>query len=139
MPKDEFDARFVPEKRPKLSEGRKQGLLWILLAVGLPLIVSLFQDQGALRFTKSEKIFERNITPRERQELREAVDQYRARLDTIQRVIEDVKAKYRGEIGEGYYSERWIVHDVEGFAIPFKYVLALGGLIALAGLAKLIL
>jgi hypothetical protein len=139
MPKDDWDARFIPEKRRRFSEGRKQGLFLILVAIGIPLIVFFFQDDGALRFYSSEKVFERNITPKERQEIGEAVAKYKAGLDTIQKAVENVKEKYRGEIGEGYGSEMWIVHEKDGVAIPFKYFLGLGSLLALIGLGKLIL
>ena len=140
MPKDDWDARFIPEKRPRwFSEGRRQGLMLILVAIGIPLVVFFFQDDGALRFYSSEKVFERNITPKERQEIGAAVEAYKARLDTVQRLVEDVKEKYRGEIGEGYGSETWVVHEKDGFAIPFKYFLGLGALLGLIGVGKLIL
>jgi hypothetical protein len=139
MPRDEWDARFIPEKRPRFSEGRKQGIFLILLAIAIPLVAFFFQDKGALRFYSSEKVFERNITPKERQELKAAIDRAKASLDKVQRAVEDVKEKYRGEIGEGYYADRWVVHDVDGFAIPFKYILGLGVLVALFGLGKLLL
>lgn len=139
MPKDDWDARTIPAKRPRFKEGRRQGLLLILAAIGIPLIVFFFQDEGELRFYGSEKVFERNITPTERAEIRAAIDKQTARLDKIQRAIEEIKQKYRGQIGEGYYRERWVVHSKEGFAVPFKYFLALGGIIGLIGLGKLIL
>ncbi len=139
MPQDEWDARFIPERRKRLSEGRKQGIFLILLAIAIPVVAFFFQDNGALRFYSSEKVFERNVTPKERQELKAAIDRYKTRLDKVQKVVEDVKEKYRGAIGEGYYSDRWVVHDMDGFAIPFKYILGLGALVALIGLGKLLL
>ncbi len=139
MAKDDWDARTIPMKRRGISEGRKQGLLLILVAIGIPLIVSFFQDDGALRFYSTERVFERTITPRESQEIRAAVDKYKAKLDGIQRAVEGVKQRYRGMMGEGYTTERWVIHTVDGFAVPFKYFLAFGALLALIGVAKLIL
>ncbi len=139
MPKDEWDARTIPLKRRGISEGRKQGLLLLLVAVGIPLIVSFFQDDGALRFYPTERVFERTITPRESQEIKAAVDKYKAKLDGIQRAVEDVKQRYRGMMGEGYTTERWVIHTVDGFAVPFKYFLAFGAVLALIGIAKLII
>lgn len=139
MARDDWDARFIPERKRGLSEGRKQGLLLLLVAVGIPLIVSFFVDDGALRFYPSERVFERTITPRESQEIKAAVEKYRARLDGIQQAVEDVKARYRALMGEDYMTERWIIHTVDGFAIPFKYFLAFGAVLALIGVAKLII
>jgi len=139
MPKDEWDARLLPETRPRTRGGRRQGLLLILIAIGIPAIVFFFQDNGALRFYSSENVSERTLSPKEKQEIREAVDRYKAKLDAVGRIVEDVKERYRNATGEGYTSERWVFHNVEGFAIPFKYFLALGGLIGLIGLGKLIL
>jgi hypothetical protein len=139
MADDDWDARRLPPpRRPRIRRGRRQGLLLILAAVGIPLAVFFFQDEGALRFSRSENVFERNITPTERREIRAAIDRYKARLDGIQKVVEEVKEKYRTEIGEGYYNERWIVRSKSGFAIPFKYFLALGAVLALVGIGKLV-
>lgn len=137
--KDDWDARFIPERRRGISEGKKQGLLLLLAAVGIPLIVSFFQDDGALRFYPTERVFERTITPRESQEIKAAVARYKARLDGIERAVEEVKGRYRGMMGEGYTTERWVIHTVDGFAIPFKYFLAFGAVLALIGVAKLII
>jgi hypothetical protein len=142
MPKkDEWDARFMPEKaRPRRrSNGRSQGLLLILVAIGIPLIVFFMQEDGALRFSETDKVFERTLTSEERQEIRLAIDKHKAKLDSIQRLIEEVKEKYRGETGVSYDRDVWVVHVKEGLAIPFKYVLALGALIFLLGIGKLIL
>ena len=139
MSEDDWDARTIPKRKPRISEKRKQGLLFLLIAVGIPLIVAFFQDRGALRFYPSERVFERTLTPRESLEIRAAVDRYKAKLDGIQRAVEDVKERYRGLMGEGYTTERWVVHTVDGFAIPFKYLLALGAVLALIGVAKLML
>jgi hypothetical protein len=140
MADDDWDARRLPlPRRPRVQRGWRQGLVLILAAVGIPLAAFFFQDEGALRFARSENVFERNITPTERREIKDAIDRYKARLDGIRKVVEEVKERYRAEIGEGYYSERWIVHSKAGFAIPFKYVLALGAVLALVGIGKLVL
>jgi hypothetical protein len=142
MPKkDDWDARFAPQvkRRWLRGSGRSQGLLLILLAVGIPLVVFFLQEDGALRFYEQDKIFERTLTSEERQEIRQAIDKYKAKLDTIQRVVEDVKDKYRGETGVSYDRDMWVVHTKDGLAIPFKYVLAFGAVLFLVGVGKLVL
>jgi len=139
--KDDWDARFIPQAKRSRRRGgdRSQGLLLLLVAVGIPLVVFFFQVDGALRFYKTDKIFERTLTSEERQEIRQAIDKHKAKLDTIQRVIEEVKEKYRGETGASYERDVWVVHVKEGLAIPFKYVLAFGAILFLIGIGKLIL
>ena len=143
MPKkrDDWDARFIPEAKTRRwgASGRSQGLLLILLAVGIPLVVFFLQEDGALRFYNTDKVFERTLTQAEKQEIQAAVNNHKAKLDKIQRVIEEVKEKYRGETGENYDRDAWIVHVKEGLAIPFKYVLAFGAILFLIGIGKLIL
>lgn len=139
--KDDWDARFMPEakKRRQRGSGRSQGLLLILLAVGIPLVVFFLQVDGALRFYEEDKVFERTLTSEERQEIRQVIDQYKAKLDKIQRVVEEVKDKYRGETGVSYDRDVWVVHVKQGLAIPFKYVLAFGAILFLIGIGKLVL
>jgi hypothetical protein len=139
--KDDWDARFVPEtKRSRRRSGdRSQGLLLLLVAIGIPLVAFFFQVDGALRFYETDKVFERTLTSEERQEIRQAIDKHKAKLDKIQRVIEEVKEKYRGETGVSYERDVWVVHVKEGLAIPFKYVLAFGAILFLIGIGKLIL
>ena len=139
MPKDDWDARFIPTKRRGMSEGRRQGLLIILIAIGIPLVVFFFQDEGKLRFTSRETVFERTLTPSEKEEIRQAVERYKENLDGVRQIVEEVKEKYRGEIGEGYDRELWVVTTREGLAIPFKYFLALGAVLFLVGVGRLIL
>lgn len=142
MPKkDDWDARFIPEaKRSRWRSGRRsQGLLLILLAIGIPLVVFFLQVDGALRFYETDKVFERTLTQAEKQEIQAAIKKHKAKFGTIQRAIEEVKEKYRGETGEGYDRDVWIVHVKEGLAIPFKYVLAFGAILFLIGIGKLIL
>jgi hypothetical protein len=136
--RDEWDARFAPEKvrRPR-GAGRNQGLTLMLLAVGIPLVAFFIQVDGALRFSTHDKVFERTLTDAERQEIRAAVAAEQAKLDPIQKVVEKVKEKYRGETGESYDRDVWVVRVKEGLAVPYKYVLALGGLLFLVGLGKL--
>jgi len=142
MPKkDDWDARFMPEakRRRQRGGGRSQGLVLILLAIGIPLVVFFIQVDGALRFYEEDKIFERTLTSEERQEIRQAIDKHKAKLDKIQRVVEGVKEKYRGETGVSYERDVWVVHVKEGLAIPFKYVIAIGAVLFLIGVGKLIL
>ena len=54
-------------------------------------------------------------------------------------IVEKIKEKYRGETGASYDRDVWVVHVKEGLAIPYKYVLALGGLLVLVGVGKLII
>ncbi len=139
MAKDDWDARFIPPKRRRMSDGRRQGLLIILVAIGIPLVVFFLQDEGKLRFTTRETVFERTLTPAEKQEIRQAVAKHRESLDTVRKAVEEVKEKYRGELGEAYDRDVWVVTTREGLAIPFKYFLALGGVLFLVGVGRLIL
>ena len=137
--RDEWDARFAPQKirRPR-GAGRNQGLTLMLLAVGIPLVVFFIQVDGALRLSTQDKVFERTLTDTERQEIRAAVVGQQAKLDAIQKVVEKIKEKYRGEMGASYDRDVWVVHVKEGLAIPFKYVLAVGALLFLLGLGRLV-
>jgi uncharacterized protein HemX len=138
--RDEWDARRAPEKvrRPR-GAARNQALTLMLLAIGIPLVTFFIQVDGAVRFWTEDKVFERTLTAEEQQEIRAAIAKNKAKLDTIQRVVETVKEKYRAETGVGYERDVWIVHVKEGLAIPFKYILALGALLFLVGLGKLII
>lgn len=136
---DEWDARFgKPQKlRRQRGGGLNQGLTLILLGIGLPLVTFFLQVDGALRFSAREQVFERTLTPNEKQEIRAAVTRHQAKLDAVERVVEKIKEKYRGEIGEGYDRDVWVVTIKEGLAIPYKYVLAVGALILLVGVGRL--
>jgi hypothetical protein len=137
---DEWDARFAPEKvRRFRGAGRSQGLTLMLLGVGIPLVLFFVQVDGVLRFSTQDKVFERTLTSAEQQEIRAAVVQHQAKLDTIQKAVEKIKEKYRGETGASYEQDVWVVHVKDGLAIPYKYVLALGALLFLVGLGKLII
>lgn len=136
--RDEWDARFAPENvRRRRGSGRNQGLTLMLLAVGIPLVVFFIQVDGALRFSTQDKVFERTLTDAERQEIRAAVAAEQAKLDPVQKAVEKIKEKYRGETGERYDRDVWVVRVKEGLAIPFKYILAFGALLFLVGLGKL--
>jgi hypothetical protein len=137
--RDEWDARLAPPKIRRGGGGRSQGLLLMLIAIGIPLVVYFIQVDGALRFYEVDKVFERALTPAEKQEIRTAVDKQKLKLDTVQRIVEEIKETYRSGIGESYEQDMWTVHVKEGFAIPYKYVLALGALLFLIGVGKLIL
>ena len=137
--RDEWDARFVEKPVRRRGSGRNQGILLILLAVGIPLVAFFIQVDGALRFSSKDMVFERTLTAAEQQEIRAAVDKHKAKLDTVQRIVEEIKETYRGETGAGYERDAWVVHVKEGLAIPFKYVLGLGALLFLVGIGKFIL
>lgn len=137
--RDEWDARLPPPVTRRRGQGRSQGLLLILVAIGIPLIVFFLQTDGALRFYEEDKVFERTMTPEEKQEIRTAIANQKAKLDTIQRVVEEIKETYRSETGASYERDTWVVHVKEGLAIPFKYILGLGALIFLIGIGKLII
>jgi hypothetical protein len=137
--RDEWDARLPPPVSRRRGGGRSQGLLLILIAIGIPLVVFFLQTDGALRFYEQDKVFERTLTPEEKQEIRTAVANHKTKLDTVQRIVEEIKEAYRGETGASYERDTWVVHIKEGLAIPFKYVLGLGALIFLVGVGKLVL
>ena len=139
--RDDWDARLMPEgKRPRLrGSGRNQGLSLMLLGIGIPLVLFFIQVDGVFRFSTEDKIFERTLTLTEQQEIRDAVAKEQAKLDPVQKAIEQIKEKYRGETGASYDRDVWVVHVKEGLVIPYKYVLALGALLFLIGLAKLII
>jgi len=142
MPKkDDWDARFAPEAKRtrRRGDGRSQGLLLMLIAIGIPLVVFFLQVDGALRLSEQDKVFERTLTTAEQQEIRAAIDKHKAKLDMVQRIVEEIKETYRGETGASYERDVWVVHVKEGLAIPFKYVLAFGAILFLIGIGKLIL
>ena len=136
---DEWDARLPPPASRRRGEHAHQGLVLILLAIGIPLITFFIQTDGALRFSEVDKVFERTLTAQEQQDIRAAIDKRKASLDTMQRIVEEIKETYRGETGASYERDVWVVHVKEGLAIPFKYVLAVGALLFLVGIGKLIL
>src|SRR5674476_1395363 len=103
--RDEWDARFAPDKvRRSRGAGRNQGLMLMLLAVGIPLVVFFIQVDGAVRFSTQDKVYERPLTSAEQQEIRAAVVTQRAKLDTIPKAVETIKEKYRGETGAVSYT-----------------------------------
>lgn len=139
MGKDDWDARSIPAKRRGMSEGRRQGLLIILVAIGIPVVAFFLQDEGKVRFTTRETVFERTLTTAEKQEIRQAIAKSKESLDTVRKAVEEVKEKYRGELGEAYDRDIWVVTTREGLAIPFKYFLAFGAVLFLVGVGRSIL
>ncbi|HOW84551.1 MAG TPA: hypothetical protein P5119_04260 [Candidatus Aminicenantes bacterium] len=138
--RDEWDARTIPApERRSRGRGRNQGLTLMLLGIGLPLIVFFIQVDGAVRFSSKEMVFERTLTSAEQQEIRAAIQARKAGLDTVQRIVETIKEKYRGETGASYERDVWIVRVKEGLAVPYMYVLAAGALIFLVGIGKLVI
>jgi hypothetical protein len=137
--RDEWDARLMPAKPRRLrGAGRSLGLTLMILGLGLPLVASFVQTDGALRYTTRDQVFERTLTSAEQREIRAAVDRHKAKLDTVQRIVETIKERYRGETGASYERDVWVVHVKDGPAIPYRYVLAAGALLFLVGLGKLI-
>jgi len=139
MGKDDWDARTIPAKRRGKSDGRRQGLLIILVAIGIPVVAFFLQDEGKVRFTTRETVFERTLTTAEKQEIRQAIAKSKESLDTVRKAVEEVKEKYRGELGEAYDRDIWVVTTREGLAIPFKYFLAFGAVLFLVGVGRSIL
>jgi len=111
----------------------------MLLGIGVPLVAFFIQADGAIRFSNQDKVFERTLTSAEQQEIRAAIVVHRAKLDTVQRIVEKIKETYRGETGASYDRDVWVVHVKEGLAVPYKYVLAVGALLFLVGIGKLII
>ncbi len=137
---DEWDARLVPTRPRRVrGAGRSQGFSLMLLGIGIPLVLFFIQVDGALRFSTRDQIFERTLTTAEQEEIHEAIAKHQANLDTVERIVETIKQKYRGETGASYDRDVWVVHVKDGLAVPYKYVLALGGLLFLVGLGKLII
>ncbi|MEN6561104.1 MAG: hypothetical protein ABFD52_10045 [Acidobacteriota bacterium] len=138
--RDEWDARSAPAPaRRSRGTGRSLGLSLMLLGIGVPLVAFFIQVDGAIRFSTRDKVFERTLTSAEQQEIRAAIVAQRAKLDTVQRIVEKIKETYRGETGASYERDVWIVHVKEGLAVPYKYVLAVGALLFLVGIGKLII
>jgi len=137
--RDEWDARLMPAgKRPRVrGSGRNQGLTLMLLGIGIPFVVFFIQGDGVLRLSTEDKVFERTLTSAEQQEISAAIAQNQAKLDAVQKIVEKIKEKYRGETGASYERDVWVVHVKEGLAIPYKYVLGLGALLFLIGLVRL--
>ena len=111
----------------------------ILIGIGIPLILSFFQEEGEFRFFSKTRIVERALIPQEQKEIELALQQKKNSMDDVQRAVEEVKDIYRKLMGEDYYKDKWIFREYHGFLIPFKYAIALGMLIGLVGLGRLIL
>ena len=132
----EKDLRF---KKRGVSERRRAGLFLILIGIGIPLILSFFQEDGEFRFYSKTRIVERGLIEQEQKEIELALLQKRENMDETQRVVEEVKDAYRKLLGEDYYKDKWMFREYHGFLVPFKYAIALGMLIGLIGLGRLIL
>ncbi len=132
----EKDLRF---KKRGVSERRRAGLFLILIGIGIPLILSFFQEDGEFRFYSKTRIVERGLIEQEQKEIELALLQKKKNMDETQRVVEEVKDAYRKLLGEDYYKDKWMFREYHGFLVPFKYAIALGMLIGLIGLGRLIL
>jgi hypothetical protein len=132
----EKDLRF---KKKGISERRRTGVMLILIGIGIPLILSFFQEDGEFRFYSKTRIVERGLIPQEQKEIELALQQKKKNMDDTQRVIEEVKDVYRRLLGEDYYKNKWTFREYHGFLIPFKYAIAFGMLIGLIGLGRFIL
>lgn len=132
----EKDLRF---KKKGVSERRRTGILLILIGIGIPLILSFFQEEGEFRFYSKTRIVERGLIPQEQKEIELALHQKKQKMSDTQRVAEEVKDVYRKLLGEDYYKDKWVFREYHGFLIPFKYAIAFGMLIGLIGLGRFIL
>ena len=132
----EKELRF---KKKIMTDGRKAGILLILIGIGLPLILSFFQDEGEFRFHNASMVAERNLAPDEIADIKKAIAEKKQSMDALHRVAEEVKSAARRQLGEDYFKDKWIVREYSGFSIPFKYTIALGLLFFLVGIGKLIL
>jgi len=132
----EKELRF---KKKGVSERRRTGILLILIGIGIPLILSFFQEEGEFRFYSKTRIIERGLIPQEQKEIELALLQKKKSMSDIQRVVEEVKDVYRKLLGEDYYKDKWISREYHGFLIPFKYAIAFGMLIGLVGVGRFIL
>lgn len=132
----EKELRF---KKKGVSERRRTGILLILIGIGIPLILSFFQEEGEFRFYSKTRIVERGLIPQEQKEIELALLQKKQSMNDIQRVAEEVKDVYRRLLGEDYYKDKWTFREYHGFLIPFKYAIAFGMLIGLVGLGRFIL
>ena len=131
----EKELRF---KKKKMTDGRRRGILLILIGIGLPLILSFFQDEGEFRFNNASYIVERNLAPADIATIKKAMAEKKQSMDTLQRVAEEVKSAARKQLGEDYFKDKWIVREYSGFSLPFKYTIALGFLFLLVGIGKLV-
>lgn len=134
MAENEF--RF---KKSVMTERRRTGLLLLLIGIGIPLILSFFQEEGEFRFFSTTHVFERSLTPGEADAIKQSVQVQKSQLSGTQKVVEEIKERYRKQMGEDYYKEKWIYRKYDGFIIPFKYALAFGLLLGLIGLGRFIL
>lgn len=132
----EKELRF---KRKGVSERRRTGVLLILIGIGIPLILSFFQEEGEFRFYSKTRIIERGLIPQEQKEIELALYQKKKNMSETQRVVEEVKDVYRKLLGEDYYKDKWTFREYHGFLIPFRYVIAFGMLFGLVGLGRFIL
>ncbi len=132
----EKDLRF---KKRGVSERRRAGMMLILIGIGIPLILSFFQEEGEFRFFSKTRIVERGLIEQEQKEIELALLEKKQNMDEMQRVVQEVKDIYRRLMGEDYYKDKWIFREYHGFLVPFKYAIALGMLIGLIGLGRLIL
>lgn len=132
----ERDLRF---KKKGVSERRRSGILLVLIGIGIPLILSFVQEEGEFRFYSKTRIVERGLIEQEQKEIELALLKKKQGMDETQRVVEEVKDAYRKLLGEDYYKDKWMFREYHGFLIPFKYAIALGMLIGLVGMGRLIL
>jgi hypothetical protein len=137
--RDKMAEKELRFKRKGISERRRTGVLLILIGIGIPLILSFFQEEGEFRFYSKTRVFERSLIPQEQKEIKLALQEKKKRMDTTQKAVQEVKDVYRGLLGEDYYKDKWIFKEYHGFIIPFKYAIAFGLLFVLIGFGRTIL
>lgn len=125
-------------KKKFINEKRKLGIILLLIGLGLPLVLYFFQDAGQLGFHRSSIIAERSLTQREATEIKRAIEQEKKRMGRIERAIEEVRERYRRLADQDLHKDRWVIKYNVGFSIPFKYIVALGIILALLGVGKFI-
>jgi len=134
-----MDRKNFSLKGRVMSTKRRTGVLLILIGIGIPLILFFFQEDGEFRFFNSGIVSERSLTKSEIKEIKKAIEEKKKHMSEIQKIIEEIKEKYRKQLGEDYYKEKWIVHTYSGFSIPYKYSVAIGFILVLIGIGKLII
>ena len=122
-----------------MKEARKSGVFLVLIGIGIPLILFFFQTNGEFRFIGNMQVFERSLTPAEINSIKLAIEEEKENMGAIQKAVEGAKEKYRKRMGKDYFKDKWTVQTKGGFAIPYRYLLAFGLILALIGFGRVII